>query len=290
MVNMRTLTILLCLGASSLAFAGAPTSFAHAEEQGGTLLETLRESQVGPAGLVWAALVAFALGALHALGPGHGKSVAVAYLVGARATSWHAVMLGAVLTAAHVGSVLALGGVALWATERFVPERVIMILEVVAGLSILTLGFALLWSRIRRARHAPDHDHVHAHAQDSTQEHAHGHERGHVHEHGHSHAAPSAGAILTLGMTAGMVPCPAAVVVLLAAIAVGRLTLGLGLIVIFSLGLAAVLVGLGVLVVRARSWVERFDAHGRVARFAPIASAALVTLLGAALTAESLLH
>ncbi len=251
-----------------IALAFAPIGGAvGATPDGGTLVALISRSHVGAGGLAWAALVAFALGTLHALGPGHGKSIVAVYLVGSRATSWHAALLGGVLTLTHVGAVLIVGALALWATERFTPERVAPILEAAAGLAITTLGFVLLARRVRTARRDVARGHDHAHT---------------------AQAAPTLGAILALGLSAGIVPCPAAIVVLLAAIAVGRVALGLGLIVVFSLGLAAVLVALGVLAVRGRALLDRFDPHGTIARRAPIASAILVTLLGVALLTEPL--
>lgn len=234
------------------------------------LLRLLGTRRLSIANLSWAMLVSFFLGALHALGPGHGKSVAAAYLVGSRATMAHAFALGAVLTAAHIGSVLCFGVIALWAAERFVSEQMVIVLEVSAGLGIMILGLVLLISRLRKRRRS-DHDH------------------NHVHIHDHEEKV-SLGAILTLGITSGIVPCPAAIVVLLYAIAVGRIALGLVLIIVFSFGLACVLMGIGVLAVRARSWLVRFDEHGAIARHAPVISAVLVTLLGVALALEPLWH
>src|SRR5262249_33194816 len=45
-----------------------------------------------------ALLIAFGLGCLHALSPGHGKTMVGAYLVGSRGTPWHAVLLGVTVT------------------------------------------------------------------------------------------------------------------------------------------------------------------------------------------------
>ena len=47
--------------------------------------------------VLMALAVAVALGAFHALEPGHGKTVVAAYLVGSRGTAWHAVLLGLIV-------------------------------------------------------------------------------------------------------------------------------------------------------------------------------------------------
>ena len=77
---------------------------------------------------------------------------------------------------------------------------------------------------------------------------------------GHTHAVPdriSPGSLLAMGVSGGMVPCPSALLVLLGAVALHRTGLGLVLIVVFSLGLAAVLIAMGLLAVHARRLLGR---------------------------------
>ena len=88
------------------------------------------------------------------------------------------------------------------------------------------------------------------------------------------------GRLFVLGVPGGIVPCPAALVVLLTAIALHRLALGLAMIVSFSAGLAAVLIAIGIAVVKARGWIERFAGGGRLTRVLPVVSAVLITLIG----------
>ncbi|NIQ98744.1 MAG: High-affinity nickel-transporter, partial [Gemmatimonadales bacterium] len=82
----------------------------------------------------------FGLGALHALEPGHGKTVVGAYLVGSRGRVRDAVLLGLVVTLTHSGSVVLLGLLSIVAAAVFVPETVHTILEVVSGLLVLGVG------------------------------------------------------------------------------------------------------------------------------------------------------
>src|SRR5207247_1399673 len=70
-----------------------------------------------------ALLVASALGAFHALEPGHGKTVVAAYLVGSRGTARHALILGLIVTASHTAGVYLLGGITFYASRHVVPER-----------------------------------------------------------------------------------------------------------------------------------------------------------------------
>ena len=97
--------------------------------------------------------------------------------------------------------------------------------------------------------------------------------------------------LLALGITGGIVPCPAALVVLLSAVALRRVGFGLLLIAAFSVGLAAALVGVGLLMVYARRFMARFDGgEGRViTRWLPLTSAAVITLSGVVVAVQALM-
>ena len=134
--------------------------------------------------------------------------------------------------------------------------------------------------------------------------HHHGHDHGfgyHTHEIPEGPVTPKA--LLALGISGGLVPCPSALIVLLSAIALHRLAYGLALITAFSVGLASVLIIIGLMVVSARNWLERLplakrlgaalrlDDSGRRAlllRRLPIASAAAVVMIGLVLTLRAL--
>jgi ABC-type nickel/cobalt efflux system permease component RcnA len=220
-------------------------------------------------------LLAAALGALHALGPGHGKTVVGAYLVGARGTAGQAVLLGLVVTATHTVGVYALGLVTLTASRYVVPERLFPWLGVVSGLLVLSIGASLAGTRLRAAG---EHDHHHD-----------DHDHDHHHHHHHAGGAPaSLRSLLALGVSGGLVPCPSALVVMLGAIALGRVAFGLLLIVAFSAGLAAVLTGIGLALVYARGLFERLPVDGRIARYVPVASAVVIAVAGLAIVVRAL--
>jgi ABC-type nickel/cobalt efflux system permease component RcnA len=108
----------------------------------------------------------------------------------------------------------------------------------------------------------------------------------------HTHYLPAAGvslmSLLALGVTGGIVPCPDALAVLLIAVSLNRIALGLFVIIAFSLGLAAVLIAIGILMVKARPIMDRFTGQGRfTALWLPLLSAVLVTLLGAAMLVKA---
>lgn len=98
------------------------------------------------------------------------------------------------------------------------------------------------------------------------------------------------GSLLTLGISGGIVPCTGALVILLLAVALHRVAFGLLLLVAFSVGLAAVLIAVGVLIVKARPLVERFSGDGRWIQRLPIASAAVIIVVGFVITLKTLMH
>jgi ABC-type nickel/cobalt efflux system permease component RcnA len=226
-----------------------------------------------------ALLLAFGFGALHSLGPGHGKTLMAAYLVGAGGRARHAVTVGGSVAMMHTASVLALGFVVLTVTEVFAPERVYPWLGLVSGLIALALGAGLLVSRLaawgnRETRHV--HDHPSAGGPDPGDHHA--------HLHPHTRTEPLSRRSLTaLAVAGGLLPSPTALVVLLAAVAVDRIAYGLALLGAFSLGLAAAVVVVGILALRARDAVAG-RMSGRAARLVPVVSAASIALFGVVLT------
>ncbi len=255
---------------------------AHAtplEDETQSLKTALANRNLSLSGLLLALLLAFGLGTLHALSPGHGKTLVAAYLVGSRGRMRHAVLLGAVVTVTHVTSVFILGAVALWASEYVLPEKLTPWMSLAAGILVLLMGGWMLQSRLRHKDHHHDHHHDHKHD----------------HEHGHDHPkeTPRLGELFGLGISGGLVPCPSATVVLLLAIYLGRIAMGLGLLVAFSAGLAFTLVIIGILVVQGRKLLERFSKGARVqqlSRWLPVLSALIVTSLGLWLTLGALFH
>jgi nickel/cobalt exporter len=235
--------------------------------------------------LITAAFIAFGLGALHALEPGHGKTIVAAYLVGSRGTARHALLLGLIVTVSHTAGVFALGAVTLYASRYIVPEQLYPWLGVFSGLTIAGLGgymFLRRWSGLDL-----DHSHsagqLHGHWFSSSKQNA-------VSPQPDEPAKPvSLSQLFALGITGGIIPCPAALVVLLSAFALHRVGLGFFLIVAFSLGLAAVLIGFGMLMVYGRRFLGRLLVNGPLTtRWLPVASAAFMTVLGAGIAVRAL--
>jgi nickel/cobalt transporter (NicO) family protein len=204
-------------------------------------------------------VAAFGWGAVHALSPGHGKAMVAAYLVGARGTPRHAVALGMVVTFTHTIGVFALGVVTLTLSAVIVPERLYPWLSLASGLLVIGVGLTVLRSR-RRQRHQHHH---------------------------HHHHDLSRRALLAMGASAGLLPCPSALVVLLAAIAQHQVALGLVLIVAFSAGLATTLTAAGLAVVASGRVLSRVGAPARLLTALPTASALVIVAVGCALTLKA---
>jgi ABC-type nickel/cobalt efflux system permease component RcnA len=349
--------------------------------------ELIAASHYSPWFLLLAALIAAGLGALHALEPGHGKTIVAAYLVGSKGTATHAFLLGLIVTASHTAGVYLLGLATLFASHYIVSERIYPWLNLVSGLIIAGVGFAMFLRRyagkdlhlhshhhqhphghshepphahvhdhahghhdhvhVDQHRALPDHQHAHStgnghehhhddahvpqpvsagiieadatahhavlgspglssvgladhhssqvtpHPHHGSEHHIHHHHHGSGHHHHHHHEIPagvSSRQLLALGITGGMVPCPAALMVLLGAVTLHRIAFGLFLIVAFSVGLAAVLIVIGLMMVYAGRLMSRFRGEGKLlTRWLPLTSAAVITVLGLTIAVRALI-
>jgi ABC-type nickel/cobalt efflux system permease component RcnA len=263
-------------------------------------------------------LIAAALGAVHAMSPGHGKTVVGAYLIGSRGTAKHALYLGLTVTVTHTLGVFALGFVTLFASNYFLPEKMFPVLSLVSGAIVLIMGLSMFKRRLSAALGMParpryhhgdahqhhHHDHPHHHHH-NDHDHSHDHSHHHhdyeslTHSHGggeHTHLPPGADgapitwrSILALGVSGGLLPCPSALVVLLSAISLNRVGYGLVLVIAFSLGLAATLTAVGLLFVYAGRLIKQ-PRTGWVMKLAPVASALVIAVIGLVICYEALIQ
>jgi ABC-type nickel/cobalt efflux system permease component RcnA len=229
--------------------------------------------------------VAFVWGAVHALSPGHGKTLVGAYLVGTRANAKHALFLGLTTTITHTIGVFALGLTVLLASRYFLPTAFLPWLSLISGLMVVALGLNLLRNRLSLKKKKAFHTHDHSH---------HSHKHSH---HTHDHFLPGTdgnpvtwGSLLTLGIAGGLVPCPAALVLLLSTIALDRIGFGLLLVSVFSLGLAGTLTALGLLLVNTKSFFERLPLRIKTTKILSVVSALIVLLVGLGLTYQAVLQ
>jgi nickel/cobalt transporter (NicO) family protein len=216
-------------------------------------------SGLSPGIVLLAILAAVAVGALHALAPGHGKTVAAAYLVTSRGRIRQAVSVGVAVAAMHTTSVLAVGAVLLFAKRSLPLDRLYPWMGMVAGVGAVLLGGAMIRARLQ-------------------------HRRGPAHPHPHPLSRRGLGALALAG---GLLPSPTAVVVLLAASSLGRLGLGVAMVIAFGVGLAASLSTVGVVAVSAGRFLGRRAPAGLTAAL-PVAGAGVIVLAGAAISLRAL--
>jgi nickel/cobalt exporter len=163
----------------------------------------------------------FWIGAVHAATPGHGKTIAAAYIVGARGKPVDAVILGVFVTLSHTSGIVLVGILASLGLPGMVPQRIEAWMALITGILVIGIGFWTLWTQrelmlqlqgvVPAPWHAHDHAHepaqVHAemrfrpHTHDGEHgyghhhyglDHAHGHDHSHdhAHDHMHDHAHP----------------------------------------------------------------------------------------------------
>jgi ABC-type nickel/cobalt efflux system permease component RcnA len=254
--------------------------------------ELMATKQWGWGLVVTALAVAVGLGGVHALEPGHGKTLVAAYLVGSQGTMKHAFFLGLIVTATHTAGVYLLGAVTLYAAQYVMPEQLYPWLGVLSGLLITGVGLVLFARRyFGDADLISHHHHHHGDRAHAAHDHHHGDDLHHQHAHPHHGIKRdvSLRELMALGISGGIVPCPAALVVLLSAVSMQRISLGLLLILGFSVGLATVLIVTGLMMVYARRFMARFHGTGRVTtRWLPLTSAVFIGLFGLAMTWQAL--
>ncbi len=264
----------------------------------------LIEGEITPSIILFGLLLAFGFGAMHALSPGHGKTVVGAYLVGSRGTLKHAIFLGAIVTITHTLGVFALGLLTLFASRYILPETLMPFLSFISGLLVLFIGLTLFKDRLflflgwkTDSHHGHAHD-EHTHSQDSG-DHPHDHNDAHdglAHTHGgstHSHLPPeniSWRNLMTLGISGGLLPCPSALVLMLAAIAKGRIVYGIVLTLVFSFGLAATLTAVGLVFLYTGKFFDNPKlSSNRIIKALPVFSAFVITCVGAVICYNSIL-
>jgi nickel/cobalt transporter (NicO) family protein len=211
--------------------------------------------------------LAVALGAAHALSPGHGKTLAAAYLVGRRACPGQAVLFGTTVTVAHTIVIFVVGCLAITIERTVGSDRLMRGFEVVSALTVLALGATQL-SRSLRAFAGEHRSHDHALAPIAETE-------------------RSMRSIVALGSSSGLIPCPSGLAILLTAIAIHRYGFGLVLVLAFSLGVAITLTATGLFVILARRVLDGVPRAAFVLRWLPLLSSACVLVVGVLLCART---
>ena len=266
------------------AVVASPRSTAAAAVPGGVAADVpdlFRVADLTPLLALASIALAIALGAGHALTPGHGKTLMAAYLVGTRGSVRHAIGLGLAVTVSHTVGILGLALLVTAGESLLPPDVVVRIIPVVAALAFVAIGGAMLLEEIRRRWRGA--------ANTAELPHRHG-PTTHVH-------APAVGrtlrwrSLVALGLAGGIIPSTSALIILLGTIVAGRAAFGVVLVIAFGVGMALVLGGAGTLMVVARDRLDRMPrvpAFGRLAGQAPLIASVVVLGIGLWLTAQAL--
>jgi nickel/cobalt exporter len=249
----------------------------------------------------------FWAGAVHAATPGHGKTIAAAYIVGARGKPIDAVILGIFVTLSHTSGIVLVGVLASLGSTWLRPQRIEAYLAVAVGILVIVLGLWMLWTQrdlLALAMGEPseaardhDHSHDHHHSHDHDHDHGHDHEHGgpvvwHSHGFGKAHAhrldvvtqnRPKLPVLLALGIAGGLLPDPAALALLLGALSSGKVLLGMMTVVVFSVGFAATLVAVGIIAAKVGEKVLDWLASIWIVRV-QIATSLMIVGMGVVLT------
>jgi nickel/cobalt exporter len=250
--------------------------------------EALYRQEFDPVFIALVLGTAFVLGAIHALGPGHGKSLMAAYLVGARGKISDAVVLALTITFAHVFSVIVIGIVAFIVMDLFWSEKISLWIGIVSGIIITIIGIWLFIQRLRvwQMRQNYSFYPISSTRQNDPTNNDHGHHllsSDHTHRHKHSHSFQdpniSIWSNISLGISGGIVPCPKALVILLLAISLQKVLLGITILTVFSMGMALVLVTVGIILLKASHLLKDRFRSPRI-QILPILGSVIIIILG----------
>ncbi|MDJ1157235.1 nickel/cobalt efflux transporter [Chelatococcus sp. SYSU_G07232] len=254
------------------------------------------------AGNPWLFLpAALLLGALHALEPGHAKSLMAAFIVAIRGTPGQAILLGLAAAVGHTIIVWGLALLGLSLGEKLVMEQAEPWLMLASGLLVIALALRLFWPLWSGDDHHGHHHHPHHHHAGgmaagegdavSTDRRHHDHHHGEVANIGRRYAGRPVGPfdIAWFGFTGGLLPCPSAIAVLLVCLHLKAFALGVAMVAAFSTGLAVTLVGVGVAAaVGAQTVTRRWRGFDAWAGRLPFVSAAIVFLVGVVMAGKGL--
>jgi nickel/cobalt exporter len=238
-------------------------------------------------GPVWfGLLLAFVYGALHTLGPGHGKAVVISYFVGHGGSLGRGIRMGVIIAVCHVLSavvVVGLTSVAIRQVTGHAPAD-FRIVRLISYGAIAGIGAFMLWRALQDMRTEKPPVSLCTIAE-------------HVHDHaGHHHGGCACCSIPAhndtpmgwLALSAGAVPCTGAILVLLFGLSHDLLAPAILMVMAMSLGMAVSMSGIGILAILGRNYADRKFTRSDTARIRfhrtiRIAAAALIAVIGISL-------
>ncbi len=191
---------------------------------------------------------AFVLGALHALEPGHGKSVMAAFVMGTDTELKDASLLGLTVVFSHVIVVILLGIASIFLMGALNVNTTHELMSLIGGIILMGVGFWI----VRKYYHP---------------------------HHYHEHSINTKKGVVAIGLSTGLIPCPAALAVLLFSIANNQLYSGLIYVLIFSAGLAISITLLSVLFVKGKGFIQSYMSNNTINKI-PLLSGVIIIAIG----------
>ncbi len=218
-------------------------------------------------------LFAFFAGSLHALTPGHGKSMMAAFLIGkGKSRIFDVFVLAASITFAHTFVIYLLGFFLLFLSKGSSMGRIIPYFDKASAIAVALLALSLIYKGWKNYKHTWDHAHSHHHS--------HSHAHNHPHDHMNIHSGNKFLELILAGASGGLVPCIDALALLLLAASINQIGFGLFIIFIFSLGLSGCIILLGILVVLGKNTLNLEKRFGNAADiYGPLIAGAFILFL-----------
>lgn len=188
---------------------------------------------------------AFLLGALHALEPGHGKSIMAVFVMGTDADVKDALLLGLTIVFSHIIVVMALGVASIYLIEALNVDLTHDIMSLLGGMILIGVGVWIL----RKFYHP------------------------------HEHIIDTRKGVIAIGLSTGLIPCPAALAILLFSISNNQVYNGLLYVLVFSVGLAVAITSLSIVFVKGKGFLEGYVGSKSISRL-PLISGSVIILIG----------
>jgi ABC-type nickel/cobalt efflux system permease component RcnA len=226
------------------------------------------------AGAFTLAGLSFLYGILHAVGPGHGKTIISSYVVANEETVRRGVLISFIAAALQAFTAVALVGVLLlglgatglqvnaWSSQL---ETVSYALIALVGLYLLWMQIGRLWRRRFPGDHAAQTVQGHGeHGHDHDHDHHHHHDHHHQHHHAHGEACDhmvdarqlagpmSWRKVMAVVLSVGIRPCTGAILVLVFALTQGLFWAGVAATFAMALGTAITVAVLATLALGSR--------------------------------------
>lgn len=213
-------------------------------------------------------IFSFFAGSLHALTPGHGKTLMAAFLIGkGKSKIFDVAILALTMTFTHTIVIYILGVLFLLINIHYSINTLIPYFDKVGAILIIILAGMLIYKGYKNFIHRLHHIHQHEH----------------THSHDHIHQNNTSKTMLGLflaGISGGLTPCIDALALLILAVTLHQILFGLFVIFIFSLGLASSIILLGLLFVVGKNKLVISEKIGNLAEiYAPIIAGIFILLL-----------